>query len=142
MKHRSAKDHGAFWRVAQRAFDNWPENHPARPASKENLIGWILIEVGCSEHRDIEDIDPSNPDEIRLAKAIVRATYELSERTIHCMRIFPLPPNHIRIYVPQSLSYQLAGKRKYEEARAKVYEYIETTLGVKVEQLMHTRVAE
>lgn len=138
MRHRTRSDHGAFWHVAQRTFDNWPEQHPFRPTTKEHLIGYILIEVGYSECRDVENI---GHDDERAVKAVARAMFDLAQREIHCMRIFPTATG-IRICVPQSLKYELAGKRKYEEARAKVYEYIETTLGIRIEQLMHTRIAE
>ncbi len=138
MRHRSAADHRGFWHTMQRALDNWPEQHPFRPNTKEHLVGWLLIEVGASECKDVDDI---SADDERAVKLVARAIFELSEREIHCMRIFPTETG-IRICVPQSLKYQLAGKRKYEEARAKVYEYVETTLGVKIDQLMHTRVAE
>lgn len=135
MRHRSASDHGMYWAILQRAFDNWPVTHPFRPTSKDHLHGWLLIESG---HAQSVDVETENVD---VAKAVAKGIFEVTRREIHAMRIFGLHAGGIRISVPQSMSYEEAGKRKYEQMRADVYEVIETVLGVKVEELKRARVA-
>lgn len=131
---RSSRDHGMFWAILERAFDNWPEDHPFQPDSKEHLYGWILIEVGKSECTEVDTDDKD------LAKAVARAVFMVTRREIHCMRIFGTQTG-VRVCVPQSGDYAHAGKAKFEEMRRAVYEYIEVALGVKIEDLKKARVA-
>lgn len=123
-----------FRSIVRRAFDNWPETHPFRPENEDHLYGWLLIEVGYSECQEVET------DDIDLAKAVVKAIFAISQREIHCMRIYGTPTG-VRVCVPQSAAYQNAGKRKFEQMRAAVYEVIETTLGVKIEELKRAKIA-
>lgn len=134
MKHRSGADHGMFWAVMQRAFENWPETHPFRPESKEHLYGYILIEVGYSDCTEVETDDKS------IAIAVAKAIYGVTKREIHCMRVFGTGTG-VRVCVPQSGDYAHAGKKKYEAMRSAVYEVIENTLGVTIEELKRARVA-
>lgn len=118
-----------FWSIMHKAFDNWPDEHPAKPNSVEHLVGWLLIEVGASTHADVET------DDKEAALAIARAIFKITQRRIHCMRVFPLKPVGLRICVPDSLAYENAGKRKYEAVRSAVYEIVEMVLGTTIEQL-------
>lgn len=131
---RSPKDHGLFWAIMERAYDNWPVDHVFQPDSKEHLYGWILIEVG---KRECTEVDTNDRD---VAKAVAKAIFSVTKREIHCMRIFGTDTG-IRVCVPESGDYEHAGKAKFEAMRSAVYEYIETTLGVKIEQLKQARVA-
>ncbi len=134
MKHRSQADHGMFWAVMQRAFDNWPEDHAFRPDSKEHLYGWILIEVGYRECTEVETNDKA------IAIAVAKAIFSVTKREIHCMRVYGTATG-VRVCVPQSGDYEHAGKKKYEAMRAAVYEVIEATLGCKIDELKRARVA-
>lgn len=131
---RSSKDHGLFWAIMDRAFDNWPADHPFQPDSKEHLYGWILIEVGYRECTEVETDDKA------VAAAVAKAIFGVTKREIHCMRIYGTSAG-VRVCVPQSGDYEHAGKKKFEAMRSAVYEYIEITLGVKIEQLKSARVA-
>lgn len=131
---RSTKDHGFFWVVMERAFDNWPVDHPFQPDSKEHLYGWILIEVG---YRDCTEVET---DDKAVATAVAKAIFSVTQREIHCMRVYGTPTG-VRVCVPQSGDYEHAGKKKFEAMRSAVYEYIEITLGVKIEELKTVRVA-
>lgn len=129
LRHRSDSDHGMFWAVMDRAYDNWPEREGLfQPTSKEHLYGWLLIEVGHSESIEIETKD------YEVAKVFARGFFTLTRRKIHCMRVFETEKG-MRITVPQSLSYAEAGKKKYEDVRAKVYELVEVILGVQIATL-------
>jgi len=128
MKHRSDKDHGMFWAMMQTAYDNWPETHKCKPTSRENLYGWILIELSFAQTIDVE------AEDIAIAMRTARATFEISKRKIHCMRVFQIEGG-VRIAVPDSTAYDAAGKKKFETIRAAVYEYVETVLGVKIEEI-------
>lgn len=134
MKHRGHKDHGMFWAVMRRAFDNWPEDHAFKPESPDHLYGWILIEIGYSECTEVETDDKS------IAIAVAKAIYGVTKREIHCMRVFGTSTG-VRVCVPQSGDYAHAGKKKFEDMRSAVYEVIENTIGVRIEELKSARVA-
>jgi len=123
-----------FWAIMQRAFENWPEDHVFRPDSKEHLYGWILIEAGYSECTEVEAKDHA------VALAVAKAIYGVTKREIHCMRIFGTSTG-VRVCVPQSGDYAHAGKKKFEQMRSAVYEVIEATLGVSIDELKRARVA-
>jgi hypothetical protein len=136
MRHRSDKDHAMHRALIRKAFQNWPEDHRFQPDDEDHLYGWLLIEAGAKACVEVESKD------VDVAKAVARGIFEVTKRRIHCMRIFPAGDTGLRICVPDSLAYEEAGKRKFEETRRAVYEIIETTLGVKIETLKRARVAE
>ena len=123
-----------FWAVMRRAFDNWPSSHQFQPDSETHLYGWILIEVG---YRDCTEVET---DDKAVATAVAKAIFGVAQREIHCMRVFGTPTG-VRVCVPQSGDYEHAGKKKFEAMRSAVYEYIEVTLSVKIEELKTVRVA-
>ncbi len=134
QRHRSVSDHGMFWAVMQRAFDNWPESHPFKPDTKEHLYGYILIEVGYRDCTEVETNDKA------VATAVAKAIFGVTKREIHCMRVYGTPAG-VRVCGPKSGAYEHAGKKKFEAMRSAVYEYIEITLSVKVEELKTVRIA-
>ena len=129
-RHRSDADHKMFHAVIQRVFENWPEHmaEKFKPTDAMHLYGWLLIEVEYMETAEVENKDHD------AVVATVKAIYEITKRKIHCLRIFPTEKGY-RIAIPKSLSYAEAGKKKYEEVRAKVYELVEVILGVPIATL-------
>ena len=117
-----------FWAIIDRAYQSWPEDHEFKPTSKYHLYGWLLIEAGHCDSVEVETKDYG------VAKIFAKAFFTLTQREIHCMRVFETEKG-MRITVPQSLSYAEAGKKKYEGVRTNVYEIIEAILGVTVEEL-------
>jgi len=128
-RHRSDADHRMFWAVMKLAYDNWPE-HEFEPLGISHLYGWLLIEAGYIHEPPIE-IESRNKDFVR---DIVMALFPAIKSKIHCIRFVPTAKG-VRVLVPKSLDYKTAGKRQFEDVRSKVYEIIESVLGVPVETL-------
>ena len=130
-RQRSDIDHGMFWAVVERAFRNWPEAHEFCPMDKYELYGWLLIRVDYCVSGEIHDRD------INAIRKSARVFMELCGESDHPIYYMDLKPttNGVRVKIPKSLSYKSAGKRRFEDVRSKVYEIIELTLGVKIEEL-------
>lgn len=111
------------------AYQNWPESHTFEPMGRDHLYGWLLIEAGW--HEDPIDIESRKPE---IVTATVAAIFPAVKRTLHCIKVVPTSKG-VRILIPKSLSYKTAGKRQFEDVRSKVYEVIESVLGVTVETL-------
>lgn len=118
-----------FWAIIDRAYQNWPHDHEFEPLGRMHLYGWLLIEAG--HHKPPIEIESRNKE---FVASIVRAMFPAIKDKVHCIRFFPTAKG-VRVLLPESLSYKAAGKHKYEDVRAKVYEIIEATLGVTVETL-------
>lgn len=129
LRHRSDSDHSMFWAIIDRAYQNWPHDHEFEPLGRMHLYGWLLIEAG--HHKPPIEIESRNKE---FVASIVRAMFPAIKDKVHCIRFFPTAKG-VRVLLPESLSYKAAGKHKYEDVRAKVYEIIEATLGVTVETL-------
>ena len=130
LRHRGDADHRMFWSIMKIAYDTWPEAHEFQPLGKMHLYGWLLIEVGYIHEPPIE-IESRN---VEFVQAILMAVFPAIKSKIHCIRFVPTAKG-VRVLIPKSLDYKTAGKRQYEDVRSKVYELIEVTLGVPVEQL-------
>ena len=129
--HRSDADHGMFWAIIHRAFENWPEDHSYCPNDINELYGWLLVEAKHSVSGEIKD---RNINAIRKsARTFFNLTGE-SDHDIYYMRLEPTKSG-VRVTIPKSLSYKKAGKRKFEEVRSLVYEIIEVTLNTNIENL-------
>lgn len=115
-----------YWAVLRKAFRNWPEAHKFQPRDEAHLHGWLLIEAGYYTSAEIEVSD----DEEQAAKAMARAIFSITARDIHDMRLLRSGRGRWRICVPDSLSYEAAGRAKYHEMRAAVYEIIVAVLGI------------
>lgn len=131
QRQRSRIDHGMFWAIIQRTFESWPERHPFCPDNKDELYGWLLIEVGYSVSGEVHDQDINA---IRKSARVFMDLAGESDHPIYYMRL-KRTARGVRVTIPKSLSYKSAGKRQFEDTRGKVYELIEVTLGVKIEDL-------
>jgi hypothetical protein len=127
-QNRSDRDHNMFHAVIQRAYESWPETAKFQPSSKDHLYGWLLIEAGHSESAEVESDDRN--EIIRAG----RAFFKLVDRSVHCRRMFGTPSG-VRISVSKSLAKKAEEKRVFEDVRSKVYEIIESILGVPIETL-------
>lgn len=127
-QHRSDADHRMFWSILELAYQNWPE-HEFQPLGKMHLYGWLLIESGW--HEPPIEIESRNKDFIR---DIVMSLFPALKSKIHCIRFSPTAKG-VRVLIPKSLDYKTAGKRQFQDVRAKVYEVIESVLQVPVETL-------
>jgi hypothetical protein len=127
-QHRSDADHRMLHAIVSLAYTNWPEDHIFEPMGRDHLYGWLLIQA---EHCTAIDIESRKPATI---EATIAAIFPAIKRRVHCIEVKPTAKG-VRILISDSLSYKEAGKRKFEDVRAKVYEIIETTLGVKIEDL-------
>lgn len=125
-----------YWAMMRRAFDNWPKDHRFQPDTVEHLHGWCLIQTKHCRSAEVETKD------IEVAKSTARAIYGMANREIHCMRIFDAGEAGIRISIPDAFNSEDAGKAKYEQMRRDVYALIESTLGVRIEDIKRARVAE
>lgn len=130
-QHRSDADHGMFWAIIERAFQSWPEQHPFCPTDKNELYGWLLIEADYCVSGEVQDRDINA---IRKSARVFMDLAGESNHPIYYMRLNPTKKG-VKVTIPKSLSYKTAGKRQFEDVRAKVYEIIEIILGVKVEDL-------
>ena len=130
-RQRSDIDHGMFWAVIEKAFQSWPEQHPFCPMDKNELYGWLLIEADYCVSGEIKDRD------INAIRKSARVFMDLCGESDHPIYYMSLKPtkNGVHVTIPKSLSYKTAGKRRFEDTRSKVYEIIEVTLGVKIEDL-------
>jgi hypothetical protein len=115
-----------YWAVIRRALQNWPETHKFQPRDECHLHGWLLIEAGYYTAAEIDVAD----DEEKAAKAMARAIFSVTSREIHDMRLMRSGPGRWRVCVPDSLAYEAAGRAKYHEMRAAVYEIIVAALGI------------
>ena len=129
--HRSDIDHRMFWAIVHRAFENWPEQHAFCATDANELYGWLLVEAEHSVSGEVQDKD------INAIRKSARAFLDLageSEHPIYYMRLTPTKKG-VKVTIPKSLRYKTVGKRQFEDVRSKVYEIIETVLGVQVETL-------
>jgi hypothetical protein len=119
-----------FWAVLKLAYENWPTDHEFEPLGRDHLYGWLLTEVGY-HHTPVPEIESRNPDFVR---EIVMSIYPALKSKVHCIR-FIQTAKGVRVLIPKSLDYKTAGKRQFEDTRARVYEVIESVLGVPIETL-------
>lgn len=131
MRQRSDIDHRMFWAIVHRAFSNWPEQHPFCPMDASELYGWLLIEA---KHCVSGEIKETAINAIRKSARVFLDLAGESEHPIYYMRLAPTK-HGVKVTIPKSLSYKSVGKRQFEDVRSRVYEIIEVTLGVKVEDL-------
>jgi hypothetical protein len=130
-QHRSDADHRMLHAIVSLAYANWPEDHSFEPMGRDHLYGWLLIEAG--HHEDPIDIESRRPE---IVQATIAAIFPAVKRSIHCIQVVPTAKG-IRVLIPKSLSYKSTGKRRFEDVRSKVYELIESVLGVPIETLKH-----
>lgn len=131
QQHRSDADHGMFWALVERAFQNWPEQHQFCPTDKNELYGWLLIEANYCVSGEVQDRDINA---IRKSARVFMDLAGESDHPIYYMRLNPTTKG-VKVTIPKSLSYKTAGKRQFQDVRAKVYEVIESVLQVPVETL-------
>jgi hypothetical protein len=130
--HRSDADHRMLHAIVSIAYANWPEDYEDfQPLGRDHLYGYLLIAAGW--HEPPVEIESRNPDFIR---EIVMALFPMMKRKIHCIRFAPTAKG-VRVLIPKSLDYKTAGKRQFEDVRSKVYEVLESVLGVPIETLKH-----
>jgi hypothetical protein len=127
-QHRSDADHRMLHAIVSLAYSNWPEDHSFEPMGRDHLYGWLLIQANHCTAIDIESRRPAT------IEATIAAIFPAIKRRVHCIEVKPTTKG-VRIMISDSLSYKEAGKRKFEDVRSKVYEVIESVLGVPVEQL-------
>jgi hypothetical protein len=111
------------------AYQNWPEDHEFQPMGRDHLYGWLLIEAG--HHELPVEIESRNPV---IVRNILAAVFPIMKSKIHCIRFQPTAKG-VRVLIPKSLDYKTAGKRQFEDVRGRIYEILETVLGVSVETL-------
>lgn len=132
---RSDADHGMFWAIIDAACKNWPEDHPFRPTGvnqedrKNNLYGWLLVEVGYVDVGDVESHEVYSLD-----KGLHAARRHVKGKKLHYWRLVETASGW-QLITPRSLDKENAGKRRFEEVRSKVYELIEVVLGQPIETL-------
>ena len=126
--HRSDADHRMLHAIVSLAYANWPEDHSFEPMGRDHLYGWLLIQAGHCQTINIESRKPE------IITATIAAIFPAIKRRIHCIDVQPTAKG-VRILISDSLSYKEAGKKKFEDVRSKVYEVIESVLGVPVETL-------
>jgi hypothetical protein len=114
--------------IVSLAYANWPDGHEFEPMGRDHLYGWLLIQAGHCTAIDIESRKPE------VITATIAAIFPAIKRRVHCIEVQPTAKG-VRILISDSLSYKEAGKRKFEDVRSKVYEVIESVLGVTVETL-------
>ena len=129
MLHRSDADHRMLHAIVTVAYQNWPENHAFEPMGRDHLYGWLLIQA--EHHEPPIDIESRKPE---IVNATLTAIGPIVAKRFHCIDVRPTAKG-VRVLFPKSLSYKEAGKRKFEDVRSKMYEVIETVLGVPVETL-------
>jgi hypothetical protein len=129
--HRSDADHRMFWAIMERAFHSWPENHDFCPMDKYELYGWLLIQAEYCVSGEVHDRN------INAIRKSARVFIELAGESDHPIYYMDLKPTRsgVRVTIPKSLSYKSAGKRRFEDVRSKIYEVIESVLGVPIETL-------
>lgn len=128
--HRSGADHRMFHAIVSLAYLNWPKRDDVyQPLGRDNLYGWLLVEADyCEPPVEIESRN------MEFVSAICARLLSALKDKVHYWRIVETPKG-VQVILPKSLSYKTAGKRQFEDTRSAVYEIIETTLGVKIEDL-------
>jgi len=111
------------------AHSSWPEDHEFQPLGKMHLYGWLLCEAGW--HEPPIEIESRNPE---FVKSILTAVFPAMKSKLHCIRFIPTAKG-VRVLVPKSLDYKTAGKRQFEDTRARVYEIVESVLETTIETL-------
>jgi hypothetical protein len=117
-----------FFSVIARAFDSWPESAKFHPESAEHLRSFLLIKA---QHFNKLDVECENPDAMNLEdqlRAIIKAVTDKPP----LMHTYPWG---VRIFWPRSISYAAADRKVFNEVSEKVFEIIESILGVPIETL-------
>lgn len=128
-RHRSDADHRMLHAIVTLAYRNWPEAHAFEPMGRDHLYGWLLIQAG--HHELPVDIESRKPE---IVNATLTAIGPIVAKRFHCIDVRPTAKG-VRVLFPKSLDYKTAGKRQFEDVRAKVYEIIETVIGTPIETL-------
>ena len=128
-QHRSDADHRMLHAIVSLAYTNWPETHEFEPMGRDHLYGWLLIKSGW--HEPPIDIESRKPE---IITSTLAAIGPIVAKRFHCIQVLPTAKG-VRVLFPKSLDYKSAGKRQFEDIRSKIYEVIESVLGVSVDQL-------
>lgn len=127
-RQRGPADHRMLHAIVSLAYANWPETHSFEPMGRDHLYGWLLIQAGHGQAIDIQSRKPE------IITATIAAIFPAIKRRIHCIDVQPTAKG-VRILISDSLSYKEAGKKKFEDVRSRVYDVIESVLGVPIETL-------
>lgn len=134
VSQRSSADHNMFWATVAKACQSWPHSHRFQPTGVSpkdrvnNLYGWLLVEIGYVDTLDIES------HEVHAVDVGFRVARRKKDSKIHYWRLTQTETGW-QLITPRSTNKLTAGKRQFEDVRSRVYEIIEVTLGVKVEDL-------
>lgn len=129
LRTRSEPHHRLFFSIIARAFENWPEGERFQPADPEHLRSYLLIKAG---HFEKLDLKCSNPDAISLEDQLRSIIKTVSGDKPSMMHSYEWG---VRIFWPRSLSYAAADRKVFNEVSARVFEILETVLGVEIEAL-------
>ena len=125
---RGDAHHRLFFAVIAKAWDSWPESAKFQPETPEHLRSYLLIKAG---HFDKLDIRCDNPDAISLEDQLRVIIKTVSDKP-------PLMHSYqwgVRVFWPKSISYAACDRRTFNEVSTKVFEILETMLGVPIETL-------
>lgn len=129
VRQRSDASHKHFFAVIAEAFRQWPTTAEFQPEDAEHLRSYLLVKA---RHFDKLDVRCKNSDAIGLKTqldAVIRAFCDGKPPLIHAY------PWGLRIFKPRSISYATADRKVFQAVSEAVFEIIEATLGVKVEDM-------
>jgi hypothetical protein len=115
--------------VIAEAFRQWPMSAEFQPEDAEHLRAYLLVKA---RHFDKLDVRCKNSDAISLRMqldAVIRAFCDGKPPLMHVY------PWGVRIFKPRSISYAAADRKVFNAVSETVFEIIEDTLGVKIEDL-------
>jgi hypothetical protein len=128
-QQRSQAAHNHLFAIITAAEKLWPADHPFQPEDAEHLRSYLLVKA---RHFDKLDVKCKNADAIGLRMqldAIIRAFCDGKPPLMHSYSW------GIRIFKPRSISYAAADRKVFNAVSETVFEILEVTLGVKIEDL-------
>lgn len=128
-RHRSQAAHNHLFAIIASAWKLWPTDHPFQPEDPEHLRAYLLVKA---RHFDKLDVKCKSADAIGLKTqldAVIRAFCDGKPPLIHAY------PWGLRVFKPRSISYAAADRKVFNAVSETVFEILEVTLGVKIEDL-------
>lgn len=126
IEERSSASHRHYFASLHDAWLNLPEDQAERFATSEHLRKFALIKTGFADSRQM--VCSSKAEAIRFA-AFVRPCDEYALVTV--------AGQVVTIYTAQSQSTKAMGKKRFQESKDAVLEYVSSLIGVDPRQLAH-----
>lgn len=127
-KKRSQPHHRKFFATIDAAFNQWPDGDEFQPENADHLRQFLEVSAG---HRKFQDFPITEENASQVADMMV-----MFAEAIDGKKVFPRFGNGVvRLYWADSVSWSKLGHKQFCDVVKPVFDIIENTIGVPVDQL-------